>query len=125
LVAWLFVYGTLRPGEVRWHHMEPFVVGEGVDTAVFGALFDTGLGYPAATFGGSARILGRIYQLAPLQPALDHLDEVEGAVRGLYRRVVVSTESGQCAWAYECGDPDLMVTRIVGGDWLLRAQTSA
>ena len=34
----LFVYGTLRPGEVRWHFLEPFVVDEGVDTTVPGEI---------------------------------------------------------------------------------------
>ena len=118
----LFVYGTLRPGEVRWQHLEPYVHGEGVDTSVAGELYDTGLHYPAAMFGGEARILGRVYPLAPerMADALAHLDEVEGAVRGLYHRVVVATASGHDAWAYQCGDPALLVRRLHGGDWLQR-----
>ena len=48
----LFVYGTLRPGEVRWRHLAPFVVGDGIDTTVAGDVYDTGLDYPAAKFGG-------------------------------------------------------------------------
>ncbi len=119
----LFVYGTLRPGEVRWQHLAPFVVGEGIDTAAAGALYDTGLDYPAAMFDEPGRILGRVYTLAPerLADALAHLDEVESAVRGLYARVTVATESGHTAWAYQCGDPSLLRRPIPGGDWLLRA----
>ncbi|MEN9822012.1 MAG: hypothetical protein RLZ04_438 [Actinomycetota bacterium] len=113
----LFVYGTLRPGEVRWHHLAPFVVGEAVDTTVSGDVYDTGLDYPAARFGGEGRITGRVYRLTRLDEALAHLDEVEGAVRGLYRRVVVVTESGHEAWAYECGDDDLLVRHLPSGDW--------
>jgi gamma-glutamylcyclotransferase (GGCT)/AIG2-like uncharacterized protein YtfP len=122
-VVHLFVYGTLRPGEVRWQHLAPFVVGEGIDTAVAGALYDTGLDYPAAMFAEAGRILGRVYSLdaARLGDALAHLDEVESAVRGLYARVTVETESGHTAWAYQCGEPALLVTRIPGGDWLQRA----
>lgn len=117
----LFVYGTLRPGEVRWHHLEPFVVGDGQGATVAGELYDTGLDYPAAVFRGDAPIHGRVYELAAdrMAPALDHLDEVEGAVRGLYRRVTVTTSLGE-AWAYECGDEALLRTRITSGDWQQR-----
>lgn len=116
----LFVYGTLRPGEVRWRHLEPFVVGDGADTFVPGDVYDTGLEYPAAKFGGDGRITGRVYELTRLAEALAHLDAVEGAVRGLYRRVVVQTESGHSAWAYECGDPALLVRHLPHGDWAQR-----
>jgi gamma-glutamylcyclotransferase (GGCT)/AIG2-like uncharacterized protein YtfP len=122
-VVHLFVYGTLRPGEVRWQHLAPFVVGDGIDTATGGALFDTGLDYPAAMFGDEGRILGRVYTLdaARLGDALAHLDDVESAVRGLYARVTVATESGHTAWAYQCGEPALLVSPIPGGDWLQRS----
>lgn len=116
----LFVYGTLRPGEVRWHHLAPYVTDDGVDATVPGAVYDTGLGYPAAVFvpaAGSGVVRGRVYGLVDDEGALAHLDEVEGAVRGLYRRVGVVTSTGVTAWAYECGDPDLLVRRIDSGDW--------
>lgn len=118
----LFVYGTLRPGEVRWQHLEPFVVGEGVEASVPGELYDTGLDYPAAIFGGAEQIFGRVYALdeARLPEALAHLDEVEGAVRGLYARVEVTTDSGEAAWAYQCGEAALLRTRIPSGDWQRR-----
>ncbi len=118
----LFVYGTLRPGEVRWQHLAPYVVGEGRETSVAGELYDTGLGYPAALFGGDSRILGRVYRLddGQLTAALAHLDEVESAVRGLYVRVRVVSDDGEAAWAYQCGEPDLLHSRIECGDWLQR-----
>ena len=118
----LFVYGTLRPGEVRWHHLEPFVVGQGVVATVPGALYDTGLDYPAAVFGGPSLIHGRVYELAVarLDDALAHLDAVEGAVGGLYHRVAVAPSVGGTAWAYECGDAALLATSIASGDWLTR-----
>ena len=116
----LFVYGTLRPGEVRWVHLAPFVVGDGVDTTVAGDVYDTGLDYPAAMFGGDGRIVGRVYELTRLDEALAHLDDVEGAVRGLYHRVVVRTDSGHDAWAYQCGDESLLVRHLPHGDWAQR-----
>jgi gamma-glutamylcyclotransferase (GGCT)/AIG2-like uncharacterized protein YtfP len=121
----LFVYGTLRPGEVRWQFLEPFVVDEGADDVVHGRLYDTGLDYPAATFNGAggSPVSGRVYALREdtLAQALSALDIVEGAVRGLYERVPVTTAAGVEAWAYQFGaDPDITLVPIPGGDWLRR-----
>ena len=78
----LFVYGTLRPGDVRWHHLEPFVVDEGWDDTAAGSVFDTGLNYPAAMFDNSGTIRGRTYSLlsASIDQCLALLDDVEGVV---------------------------------------------
>ena len=120
--ARLFVYGTLQPGEVRWEHLAQFVNGDGVPTWTTGELYDTGLDYPAAMFDRDGRISGRLYELRAetIDAALAHLDEVEGAVRGLYHRVVVTTAAGHAAWAYQCGDESLLVRRLDHGDWLAR-----
>ena len=135
--AHLFVYGTLRPGEVRWHHLARFVTDEGEPDSVAGRLFDTGLGYPAASLSldvaaespGTAPhevISGVTFQLAAdtYDEAIVHLDDVEGAVRGLYRRAEVITRRGVRAWVYEYGidpdDPDIALIRIAGGDWVAR-----
>jgi gamma-glutamylcyclotransferase (GGCT)/AIG2-like uncharacterized protein YtfP len=119
MTQYLFVYGTLRPGEVRWPFLEPFVVDDGHDDSVVGTVFDTGLGYPAAVFGGESRILGRVYQLRDdrVDEALAVLDDVEAAVAGLYRRVVVDTSGGHRAWTYAYGS-GLSLTLIPSGDWL-------
>lgn len=122
----IFVYGTLRPGEVRWHHLAPFVGDDpGVDARVDGAVFDTGRGYPAARFEGPGTIVGRRFELLDPDLALAHLDEVEGAVAGLYHRVVVRTHDGTDAWAYECGDDSLLVQRIASGDWCQVSDTGS
>ena len=114
----LFVYGTLRPGEVRWKFLEPFVDGEGYDDSVAGALYDTGHGYPAARFDQLGAIFGRCYELrvATLDQALVELDAVESAVQDLYRRVIVCTAGGVEAWAYEWCDAGKL-TAIEHGDW--------
>jgi gamma-glutamylcyclotransferase (GGCT)/AIG2-like uncharacterized protein YtfP len=117
----LFVYGTLRPGDVRWSLLEPFVADDGVDDSVEGDLFDTGLDYPAAVFGATGIVRGRTYALRAdrLERALAVLDEEEDTVAGLYRRVRVTTARGHTAWAYAYGQ-GLDLTPIPSGDWFDR-----
>jgi gamma-glutamylcyclotransferase (GGCT)/AIG2-like uncharacterized protein YtfP len=120
----LFVYGTLRPGQQRWPFLEPFVRDEGLDTSVSGVLYDTGHGYPAAKFDRGGVIHGRVYPLeaARLDECLALLDEVEGAVQDLFRRVSITTIDGVVAWAYEyCDDAEFGV--IPSGDWLVEFGT--
>lgn len=117
----LFVYGTLRPGDVRWRILAPFVVDDGFDDTVPGALYDTGRDYPAARFGPDGTIHGRTFGLlaASLDRCLAVLDEVEGTVAGLYHRVLLTTDRGVRAWAYEYG-AGLELTPIPSGDWTAR-----
>ena len=123
----LFVYGTLRFGDVRWKFLEPFVIDEGVADSAAGQLFDTGAGYPAALFGQTGTIVGHRYQLLPnrADEALAVLDEVESAVTGLYHRVEITTHSGITCWAYRYGlaisDPSLSLQSIPSGDWFQHA----
>lgn len=122
LISTLFVYGTLQPGDVRWHFLEPYAADEGTPDAVDGSLFDTAQGYPAAVFDHRARpgdvIHGRRYLLRPerLDDALAALDEEESSVTGLYRRTLVTTHAGLIAWAYQYGD-GLELTPIPSGRW--------
>ncbi len=120
MIRHLFVYGTLRPGDVRWHFLAPFVVDDGWPDTVPGRLFDTGLDYPAAVFGHEGTINGHTFALLDESSvrALELLDEVEGIVDGEYSRVVVRTGRGLDAWAYASGD-GLDLTRIHSGDWFL------
>jgi gamma-glutamylcyclotransferase (GGCT)/AIG2-like uncharacterized protein YtfP len=120
-VTHLFVYGTLRPGDVRWPMLSPFVVDEGFDDEVTGCLFDTGLDYPAAVFGSSGTIVGRTFPLLvdSLARCLEVLDVEEDTVLGLYRRVQVRTRRGVDAWAYQYG-AGLDLVPIPSGDWFRR-----
>ena len=117
----LLVYGTLLPGEVRWHHLAPFVDGEGVADTVQGTLYDTGLGYPAFVATGDGIVHGLRFRLtdATRDDALALLDEIEGAVAGLYRRITVSTGSGIDVFVYEYRR-GLDLAPIPSGDWLTR-----
>lgn len=117
----LFVYGTLRPGDVRWHFLAPYAADEGRDDSVAGRLYDTGRGYPAAVFGPSGTIAGRTYGLRidRLDEALSVLDAEEDSVAGHYHRIAVTTGLGIAAWVYQygCG---LDLTPIESGDWSAR-----
>ncbi len=124
-VKHVFVYGTLRPGEVRWRFLEPFVVDEGWDDTIVGRLFDTGLDYPAALLDERAEpggiVVGRTYALldASLEQCLRVLDVEEDTVGGRYRRTVAVTGRGTVAYVYEYGD-GLDLVPIVSGDWFIR-----
>jgi gamma-glutamylcyclotransferase (GGCT)/AIG2-like uncharacterized protein YtfP len=106
LTTRLFVYGTLAPGHSAWSVLEPWVVGEPRTDAVAGCLYDTGRGYPGATFRADERALpastvvhGSVVEIDPERraAALTALDRYEGAE---YERVAVRTEAGVEATAY-------------------------
>jgi gamma-glutamylcyclotransferase (GGCT)/AIG2-like uncharacterized protein YtfP len=117
----VFVYGTLRPGDVRWHFLAPFVIGDALADSISGSLYDTGNDYPAAVFGGvriDDHIHGATFRIEAdrLHECLVVLDEEEDVAGGRYRRVVVRTARGIDAWAYEyCDGYDLVP--IASGDW--------
>jgi gamma-glutamylcyclotransferase (GGCT)/AIG2-like uncharacterized protein YtfP len=97
----VFVYGTLMPGHPRWRHLSPYAVSWQPATAA-GRLWDTGRGYPAATFDD---VEGEIPGVAVLlaadaaEAAMRLLDGIEGE-GSLYRRVEIATSHGK-ALSYE------------------------
>jgi gamma-glutamylcyclotransferase (GGCT)/AIG2-like uncharacterized protein YtfP len=98
-VRWLFVYGTLMPGRLRWSLVADDVA-ERRPATVAGTLYDTGRGYPALVprVPGPAVegwLLGVDEGLA--EGVLDRLDEVEGPE---YRRVDVVATDGTAAVTY-------------------------
>jgi len=121
VITSVFCYGTLLPGEERWPHLEPFVTDHDADQ-VSGRLFDTGLGYPAARFDHVGVIHGRTFTLdaSRREVALELLDEIEGAVAGLYHRIQVVTALGRRAHAYQYGGGVEGLLAISQGDWLRR-----
>ena len=58
----LFIYGTLIPGEERWHFLEPYVAAGSTPTQdrAHGHLYDTGHGYPAALFDATNSIVDQM-----------------------------------------------------------------
>jgi gamma-glutamylcyclotransferase (GGCT)/AIG2-like uncharacterized protein YtfP len=97
-VTRIFVYGTLLPGFEAWPVLAPWVTGVPQADAVAGCLYDTGRGYPAATFPAGDDTAGSVVHgvVATLDPlrsdgALAALDRYEGSE---YRRIRVRTEAG-------------------------------
>ena len=117
----IFCYGTLLPGEERWQFLAPFVLAYEPDQ-VSGRIYDTGLGYPAALFDRVGIIHGFRFRLDPAQllDALSLLDEIEGAVEGLYHRVQVTTSMGAQVHAYQYGGTPEGLVDIPEGNWLTR-----
>ena len=117
----IFCYGTLLPGEERWQFLAPFVLAYEPDQ-VSGRIYDTGLGYPAALFDRGGIIHGFRFRLDPAQllDALSLLDEIEGAVEGLYHRVQVTTAMGAQVHAYQYGGTPEGLVDIPEGNWLTR-----
>ena len=114
----LFVYGTLAPGDDAWPLLAPFTIGPSRPDAAAGALFDTGAGYPAATFAADASGLvhGVVVELDPDRhdEALTALDGYEGPQ---YRRITVRTTAGLDVFTYAWTDPLAGCVPITDGRW--------
>ena len=113
----LFVYGTLKRGDVRAYLLDnQTFIGEATTQPVY-RLFNTG-DYPAlveaAALGMTGRaIVGELWRVDAL--CLARLDEEEGVDEGLYRRVAIEmSEPGPAVQGYvymlsvdgmaDCGD---------------------
>lgn len=113
----VFVYGTLKPGHLRWPLLEPFVVAH-FPATVTGRLYDTGVGYPAARFDEAGTIDGVLCRLDPAssRQAWALLDRVEGAQ---YRRILVTAalagDPGDAGGARDLGDPGVAGGVVVDG----------
>ncbi|MGH9040763.1 MAG: gamma-glutamylcyclotransferase family protein [Acidimicrobiia bacterium] len=97
----VFVYGTLMPGQVRWRFLRPFAASWEPATAP-GLLWDTGRGYPAATFAGGGGVIPGVtvvLEVETAEAAIRVLDGIEGE-GSLYGRVPVMTSRGP-ALSYE------------------------
>ncbi len=113
----LFVYGTLMPGQVRWHLLDPHVEGSPQLADVRGRLFDTGSGWPAAVFSDddpASLVPGVLVMLDPstADRALTLLDEVEGVASGLFSRVDVATLEGVPCCTYSWCGPTVRLQQI-------------
>ena len=133
MIDQLFIYGTLIPGEERWHFLEPFVAAgtSPVADTTTGHVYDTDLGYPAARFDCTNTIgdviEGMLISLDPstLTECMELLDEVEGEPEGEYHRIIIDTGSGARAWSYQYGLPLDGLRRIRSGSWLRRDADTA
>ena len=107
MIARLFLYGTLMPGEARWSLLAPLVVPAQPERAeperaeAAGYLYRTPYGWPAAVFdpAASSAVPGLAVTLQDPGRALPVLDEIEGTSAGLFHRRLITTSAGPC-WAY-------------------------
>jgi gamma-glutamylcyclotransferase (GGCT)/AIG2-like uncharacterized protein YtfP len=91
----LFVYGTLRPDGSDWWRIEPHAT-EAHPARLPGALYDTGLDYPALRLGDGPGVAGWVVHLEK-STILSELDIYEGTE---YRRVRVALPGGLQCWTY-------------------------
>jgi gamma-glutamylcyclotransferase (GGCT)/AIG2-like uncharacterized protein YtfP len=114
----LFVYGTLTPVGGAWHLLARWTVGRAEADAVRGTLYDTGRGYPAATFDPAAPgfVHGVVVELDPAraEEALAALDRYEADE---YARLEVRTESGERAVTYGWTAPLDRCSTVADGRW--------
>jgi gamma-glutamylcyclotransferase (GGCT)/AIG2-like uncharacterized protein YtfP len=107
VLARLFVYGTLMPGEARWPLLASLaaprrgLAREPEHAEAAGYLYRTPYGWPAAIFDPAApsAVPGLVVTLHDPVRALPVLDEIEGTGAGLFHRRLITTNAGQC-WAY-------------------------
>ena len=127
----VFVYGTLRRGDVRdITRLRPAPQFVGM-ASVAGVLYDLGP-YPGVVLGGPARVTGEVYAIsAELERQLDVIEEVWPQQTGEYSKQVVRVQlelglapAASGALALECLvyeiNPVRTAGRVVisGGDWL-------
>ncbi len=103
----VFVYGTLKPGEVQGGLLKRF---SSEDATVPGRLYRLPQGYPALKAGQAgegALVHGRLVRRVDAR-LLTLLDQYEGVAEGLYRRVRLDATAGLRAWpawAWVMDDP--------------------
>jgi gamma-glutamylcyclotransferase (GGCT)/AIG2-like uncharacterized protein YtfP len=99
--AALFGYGLLQPWRDGWPLVAPYAAGAPRPATAHGAVYDTGLGWPAMLVDGlpfsGSLVRGTVIPLRDPQALLPMLDEYEGED---YRRVRLTLTDGTVAWAY-------------------------
>ena len=120
----VFVYGTLRPGgsnDITRYAPRPVRVG---DAEIGGVLYDLGA-YPGVVLGGTGRVRGEVYRIAPMvERALDVLEGVQEDGNGEYLKreltVVVGGRELPClVYEIQRGRADGAPV-IPSGDWFVR-----
>ena len=91
----VFVYGTLRRGEVRdINRLQPAPAFVGM-ASVQGVLYDLG-SYPGLLLGGEGRVTGEIYAIsAELERQLDTIEEVWPEPTGEYSKREIGVQLRQ------------------------------
>jgi gamma-glutamylcyclotransferase (GGCT)/AIG2-like uncharacterized protein YtfP len=116
----LFVYGTLRQGEVADLSIHAGASYVGPD-AINGDIYNLGW-YPGVRLGSDNVVVGDVFKLGDAS-VIRQIDQYEG-YPSLYNRSEVETKGGLRAWVYtinrECGENE----RITSGDWLNQTEVT-
>lgn len=114
----VFVYGTLRQGEVNAYLLEGArFLGEHKTLPKY-QMYDLGA-YPGLVSGGSTAIIGEVYEVDRNQFA--RLDQLE-AYPQLYDRQLIPTQWGM-AWVYLYRASLAGRKYVVEGDWVSYRQS--
>ncbi|MDO8278792.1 MAG: gamma-glutamylcyclotransferase family protein [Burkholderiaceae bacterium] len=120
----VFVYGTLRRGQVHDINLlrpAPRWVGRG---AVAGRLYHIDY-YPGLVLGGSGVVVGEVYAIdAALERELDRIEGIEDVACSEYLKRSVAVEVAgrrlDCLVYEICAARALGRPVIPGGDWVMR-----
>jgi gamma-glutamylcyclotransferase (GGCT)/AIG2-like uncharacterized protein YtfP len=93
----LFGYGRLQPGRSGWPLLEPHAAGPSRPATALGAVYHTGLGWPAMQLDPAGRTPGTLTPLRAPTELLPTLDRYQGPD---YRRVRITLTDHTVAWAY-------------------------
>jgi|SRR5882672_955321 len=94
----VFVYGTLKQGEVSHHFLEHMKARFIAKDTVVGRIVTVLGRYPGLVPSPTGLVSGEAYEI-PVTGLLT-LDIYEGTDHGLYERKQVMTTGGECVWAY-------------------------
>ena len=118
----VFVYGTLRPGQLLYPAIKAFVA-DAVDAEVKGDLFMSPFFYPVFKHG-EGTVKGQVLSFKeeiPEHEIISHLDAIEGAPY-LYTRETVEID-GSPVYIY-VGNGAICTKPIPGGDFVAFIQES-
>ena len=121
---YVFVYGTLRRGELRdINRLQPAPVFVG-NAQIKGTLYDMG-SYPGVRLGGAQWVQGEVYQITPeLERQLDEIEEVWPQQTGEYARQEVVVQCAALALTclvYEAAAERAQDHAVIdSGDWRQR-----
>lgn len=116
--TYLFVYGTLRPGQAAWPRLAPHA--RGAEPAwCHGRLVAFPEGYPGVVLGGDRRVHGELVELIDPEAAWPALDVYEGDAYARVERAVETVRGPVTAWIYELRSPALAArgAPVPGGAW--------
>ena len=96
--AALFSYGLLQPGRDGWPLVAPHADGQPQPAEAIGAIYDTGLGWPAMLPDAQQRTPGTLTPLRDPAVLLPRLDRYEGP--DYLRTRITLPKDGTVAWSY-------------------------